>query len=392
MVIALKNVDVYSTEQLNVDTDRLMTDFKDMLSDVFALQRQTTSCEALAALADAQYSKESFGQKVKDTLKKLWAKIVELAKMIWAKLEDHYRKQGDDYYRSGKAKEDVKNNPVPKATPDLKEQLKKLAKAIDDAYSKSEDTSIDVKIELPFSDSKNVVVLKQLQRTVSAYYDRYVLKLEALFKGMNFYKFVEAISNAHYSTRDDITKALMVYKSAGTKDVSVELDQILTKLDTNPEMTKLVDSFSAALGLENDATVSVIERFKNVVMATGVKMSEVAPATSSVDLIDELFDTSKRDTYAKIDQQVAALGWIAKDKIGSDVSFLNDAMQSAAKVDVSHLENDKQALMYDFMNTLVFLLKATEGFIKIIVNASTSEQRYIKQFLTLQKTLTEAQE
>lgn len=391
MIIGIKNIDVYSTESTHLDLESINQAFNSLMNSSRDYAANVASCEALAALADTHYSQESFGTKVLDTIKAFIKKLIELAKKIWERISSQAEHKSGAFFRASSTKKDVKDNPKPADAPDVKAELKKLTKAIDAAFSKDEDVEITIDLKLPFSDTKIDLITKKLTELINTYHRRTISKLDGILPKLDYMSLLALISNAHYAMADAIVVFVKTVSSVKSDADASSVLQALETINQKPEVVKLVETLRSELNLADNGE-PITEQYKNVMLALNLRLSEDIKPLPSEEVIDALFDPQSRDAMMKIDIQVKAGDYIAKDRISTNVKFLNTELSRIASLNTTGLSSDTLDSIMAAVQVVNFHLKATEIFVKLIRDASRTEQLYIEKFLSTQKLLAAAKE
>ena len=72
---------------------------------------------------------------------------------------------------------------------------------------------------------------------------------------------------------------------------------------------------------------------------------------------------------------------IAKDKLGNDVKFLATILEEAKNTDTSRVAFEDVDYVKDVLRDVMFMMQATDGFVKMVVQSADTEKTFINRFL-----------
>lgn len=385
MTTRIKNIDPYCNFQYSQEASDALEQLGQLFASATKLEQVSASCEAIAELTELTFSVESFGEKVKDVLKRVWDFLVKIAKNIWEGMQKHQSKNGDNKaYTDGTAKKKAKETPTPEAKPDVKAELLKIAKAIDENLKKGIDAPVDVSVNLPFSDKKVDALMRKLQGLLLSNQRRFSSKLNDILPGVEFRDLTGAIYAAHYSVSDVIMQILNEIKQLHRDQDIGKIRTLHQSLDSKTELKDLTKMIKGSIKLENDDG-SALEQYKTAILALHLRFKdETSIGYPSADVVTDLFDTSKAEIYRSIDQVSTTLALIAKDKLGNDVKFLATILEEAKNTDTSRVAFEDVDYVKEVLRDVMFMLQATDGFVKMVVQSADTEKSFINRFLEVQ--------
>lgn len=385
MTTRIKNIDPYCNLHYSQEASDALEQLGQLFASATKLEQVSASCEALTDLQELTFSVESFSDKVKSVLKRFWDFLIQLANNMYEVLKKQYTQNPDNKaYEDGTIKREAKETPTPEDDRKVIESLLKIGKVIDAAIKNNDASPVDVTVDLPYSDRKVDVLTRKLQGLLQSNYKRLSGKLAILLPGVEFKDLSNAIFAAHYSVSDSIMELLGEIKRLNRDPDITKIKQLRATLDTKSELIRLTKMIgNAANSTESDA--SSVEAYKNAILSLNLRLKEEENVSfTSAEVIVELFDKNKHSVFAAIERTSSLLAAIAKDKLGSDIKFLLTILNEAKSTDLSKVDNNDAGYIKDVLSDVMFMLQATDAFIRMIRECVATERTYVRKFLDLQ--------
>lgn len=389
MITKLRHIDLYCNLEYSREANQVLQGLDTLLQSTDRLDLTRDSLESIRVSNDV--SVESFGERVKAALKKIWEFLLQICKNIKERLQAQQRQSSQDKsYQDGSAKRAAKSTPTP--APDVKSELLKVAKAIDEQLTKGDETPLDIQVQLPFSDRKVDALLRKLQSLLSSNQKRYSSKLAVVLPGVDFRSLVGLIYSAHYSVSDVIIQILNDVKNLYRNQDISNIRKQYESLENNHELKALLSTLTKALHIDS-ADTSTLEHYKAAILALQLRFNEEdSVGYSSTQVVEDLFDSSKSEIFKSIDQVTTTLGLIAKDKLAKDLTFLYTVLQEAQTTDTSRVAFEDVDYIKNVLHDVLYLLQATDAFVRMILKSTHSEKLFIEKFLDVQTFLSAKKE